>query len=363
MLVTCFFSSRKQTTVGLLPHATRLSSDQLTLKPIQIAAQNITYESTKDLIGEGGVCLVYRAQYNKLGLVAVKRLKADVAHVSELYATCIQREARCLRNLLHSNIVQFIGIIWEPNFHAVVLEYNANGDLLNFINKYNLDPYLKAKLLYDVSKGINYLHWLPKQIIHNDIKAGNILISDSITAKITDFGMADWNSFTTELFHPQQQSKYPQYLQGATATHRSPEKWRNINERTTKCDVYSYGILIWETYSEKKPFANCTNEDIKCAVTEGQRPDADLLGSNTPAIMVDIMRHCWHQDPGKRWEMKQVVENLDNKLSRDEKAKSAINKALQRIPKLSKTETEITNCSKVLVENNIDSKQEVRKEF
>ena len=263
-----------------------------------------------------------------------------MTHTSDVYKNCIQREARCLKNLLHTNIVQFIGIIWEQNFHAVVLEYMDNGDLFHFINKYNINPYLKAKLLHDVSKGINYLHWLPKQIIHNDIKAGNILISDEITAKITDFGMADWNSFTTELFHVQPQSKNPQ---GATATHVSPERWRNINERNTKCDVYSYGILIWEAYSEKKPFANNTTENIKSAVTEGQRPDEKLLVANTPATMMDLMRECWHQQPNKRPDMEIIVQKLDNILLCDEKVKSTINTAIMRIAKLSTSVDEAVN--------------------
>ena len=154
------------------------STDQLTKKSISIASQSVHFEANEDLIGEGGFCFVYRAQYEKIGLVALKRIKNEMAYICDFYKNCIQREARCLKNLLHTNIVQFIGIIWEPNFHAVVLEYMDNGDLFNFIDKYNIHPYLKAKLLHDVSKGINYLHWLPKQIIHNDIKAGNILISD-----------------------------------------------------------------------------------------------------------------------------------------------------------------------------------------
>ena len=284
-----------------------------------------------------------------------------MAHISDVYKNCIQREARCLKNLLHTNIVQFVGIIWEPNFHAVVLEYMDNGDLCNFTNKYNIHPYLKAKLLHDVSRGINYLHWLPKQIIHNDIKAGNILISDDITAKITDFGMADWNSFTTELFYAQPQSN----PQGATATHISPERWRNIHERNTKCDVYSYGILIWETYSEKKPFANNTNENIKSAVTEGQRPDESLLPENMPAAMNDLMRECWHQQPSKRPDMEIIVQKLDNMLSCDEKVKSTFNAAIQKIAKLTTSEDETADRSKNAADcrSNEDSREKKADKF
>ena len=291
------------------------------------------FDPNKDCIGEGGLCCVYRARYEKFGWVAVKKLKTDAKYVHQYPENCIQREVRCLRNLLHNNVVQIIGIIWEPEYYAVVLEYNAYGDLLNFMSNFNLNFYLKAKLLFDVSKGIKYLHWLPKQIIHNDIKASNILISDDVTAKLSDFGMAEWSSFTTEFSQSQPQSKY---LPGATATHKSPERWCNINESTTKCDVYSYGILIWETYSEKKPFANSSNEDIRLAVTEGQRPDKSLLKLKSP-VMIDLMQQCWNQKPNERPEMQVVVTKLGYVLSHEE-PKKLIFESIEEITKSSANE-------------------------
>ena len=154
--------------------------------------------------------MVYRALYEKVCVLAIKRLKVhpDGTLLPELYGNCIKRKARYLRNMLQTNIVQFRGIIWEPNFLATTLEYNAYGDLLNFMKKYNLHPYLKAKLLFDVSKGINYHHWLPKQIIRDYIKASNVLISENVSAKLTDFELTDWNSFVTAFIHAQPQSKY-----------------------------------------------------------------------------------------------------------------------------------------------------------
>ena len=311
-----------------------LSSNEIKkLQSIKIKSESVKYDANKDTIGEGGFCIVYRAQNEKKKFVAVKRLKSDVTHVSGFYKDYIKREAKCARKLLHPNIAAFLGIIWEPNFHAIVLEYYKNGDLLNFMRNNYLHPLLKAKLLWDVSKGIYYLHWLPKQIIHNDIKIGNVLISDEVTAKLADFGMAYWQSFTSEVFSTQQHAKSPQ---GFTVTHKSPERWLNINERTTKCDVYSYGILIWETYSESIPFLSCTNEEIKLAVTEGQRPDESLLTEKNPPLrMVDIMRRCWKQRPSERPEMKEVIEELEKLSIADTKFKSVIDNSIAKIVKSS----------------------------
>ena len=298
------------------------------LKYLSVSSQTLKFNPNKDMLGEGGFSYVYRARYNNDYYVAVKRFKTDTTHVPSLYENNMRKEARCLRNLLHPNIVQLVGIVWEPNFHAVVLEYVANGDLLQFLHKESLHPYLKAKLLWDISKGVNYLHWLPKKIIHNDLKASNILISDYITAKITDFGMADWNSFTTQIMYS---SHKDERLQGATSTHISPERWKNINYSDIKCDVYSYGILIWETYSERKPFTRVTNDEIKLAVIDGQRPDENLLPSNMPSAMSELMRQCWHQQPHMRPEMHVIMEMFENILSRDEEIKGAINFAISSI--------------------------------
>ena len=328
---------------------TTFSSSQIKTQSIKIASENINYDATIDTIGEGGFCIVYRALYENKQYVAVKRLKTDTTHISELYEDYIKREARCIRNLLHPNIATFLGIIWKPSFHAIVLEYYKNGNLLRFMRDNYLHPFLKAKLLWDVSKGADYLHWLPKQIIHNDIKIENILISDEITAKLTDFGMAHWNSYTSDVLYSQRHVELPQ---GGTATHKSPERWLDINERSTKCDVYSYGILIWETYCESIPFISCTNEEIKLAVTDGQRPDESLLAkTNISPFMADVMRHCWKQLPCERPEMKEVVDKLETLLTADEKVKTIIRNSIAKIVTLSADNTEIAN-KKLSAESN-----------
>ena len=279
-----------------------------------------------DFIGEGGFCCVYRAQYGDKALVAVKRLKSVKMNGLETHKNFMRKEARCLKSLLHPNVIQFLGIVWEQDYLAVVLEYAANGDLINFMQKQTLHPYLKAKLLCDVAKGVSYLHWLPKQIIHNDLKASNILVSDDITAKITDFSTAYWQSMTTKLYYVQSEENN---LKAATCTHVSPERWLDENESNTKSDVYSYGIVIWETYSEQSPFALIKGtERIKLAVTSGQRPDKKLLQKTMPIEMNELMLQCWHQEPSERPEMRNVVQQLEDFLSYDETIKKTVDLAI-----------------------------------
>lgn len=249
-------SRQKSTRDSFNTTVSTLSEHNGATHTISISSADLTFDKDEDMVGEGGFCYVYRATYNKKRKVAVKRLKEDVRKVPKAYEDSLRKEVRCLKNLLHPNIVRFLGIVWEPGFHAIVMEYMANEDLMTFIDNHYVHPYAKTKLLCDAAQGISYLHWLPKHITHNDIKASNVLISDDIVAKVTDFGLAEWTSFTTEVLYGRASLNEQTPLKGATGSHRSPESWDDINSCTSKSDVYSFAILIWELYSERKPFAN-----------------------------------------------------------------------------------------------------------
>ena len=319
------YSSRRKAPLSFIScqHSTAVTS-----KYDIIDSKNLKCDLNSDFIGEGGFCCVYRAQHADKTFVAVKRLKSVIMYGSEAHKNFMRKEARCLKSLLHPNVIKFLGIVWEQNYHAVVLEYATNGDLINFMQKQTLHPYLKAKLLCDVAKGVSYLHWLPKQIIHNDLKASNILVSDDITAKITDFSTAYWQSMTTELYYVQSEENN---LKAATCTHVSPERWLDENQSNTKSDVYSYGIIIWETYSEQSPFALIKGtERIKLAVTSGQRPDKKLLQKTMPIEMNELMLQCWHQEPSERPEMRNVVEQLKDFLSNGETIKKTVDLAIMQ---------------------------------
>ena len=276
------------------------------LFPIQdsylISLTDIKYD--ENIIGVGLTSVVYLAFHPHFGEVAMKRLKKDCPIAPNAQEAYFHREARCLQKLKHPNILQFFGLIWQPDFHALIVEYMINDNLQNFLKKFRLNTYIKAKLLCDVAQGVSYLHLLPKRIIHNDLKAANVLISQDIVAKVGDFSLADWTPYTTELYNENQEK-----LCGATMTHQSPERWLNINYVTTKSDVYSFGIMMWEVYSGKVPFAKEKADFIKSAVITGQRPDKQRL-KNMPIVLKELMERCWHQEEHERPDMEMVLNEI-----------------------------------------------------
>ena len=283
------------------------------IENLRIKASDLEYDSSHS-IGAGGFGEVFKTRHKIWGKkFAIKKVKDDVARIPQRYEEAMLREVTCLASLRHPNIVQLIGIVWEPNNHGILMEFMPNGDLENFISVYKLHCLLKAEILYEISQGISYIHSLPKQITHNDLKASNILISDNFVAKISDFGLADWRSCTIELTANKQENiDVKKKIRAATYTHLSPERWRDIEKTTSKSDVYSFAIIIWEIYCEKRPFSGCTDSGmIKQAVISGTRPNIEVLNDMPPKI-TKMMVDCWDDNPDIRPPMTTVMGELHN---------------------------------------------------
>lgn len=118
-------------------------------------------------------------------------------------------------------------------------------------------------MLCDVARGLHYLHWLPKQVVHNDIKAPNVLVTSSVVAKLCDFGLASWRSFTT-LFYTEHEQVQPR---GQTYAYLCPEKMSGSDINSAKADVYSYGMVMWEVFSESVPFEDCSPAEVERKVS------------------------------------------------------------------------------------------------
>ena len=132
------------------------------------------------------------------------------------------------------------------------------------------------------------------------MKISNVLVSDALTTKISDFGLAQWRIASSEILTSRMKNNRSSV--GATFTHLSPEKWKNCYVEDTRCDIYSFGILMWEIYTEKMPFSKiaCNPDLIRLAVLDEQRPDISLLPSDIPLQLHELRESCWHQNSEQR---------------------------------------------------------------
>ncbi|KAB1257135.1 Tyrosine-protein kinase CSK [Camelus dromedarius] len=252
--------------------------------------------SMKDLkllqtIGKGEFGDVMLGDYrgNK---VAVKCIKNDAT------AQAFLAEASVMTQLRHSNLVQLLGVIVEEKGGLyIVTEYMAKGSLVDYLRSRGRsvlggDCLLKFSL--DVCEAMEYLEG--NNFVHRDLAARNVLVSEDNVAKVSDFGLTKEASSTQD-------------------TGKLPVKWtapEALREKrfSTKSDVWSFGILLWEIYSfGRVPYPRIPLKDVVPRVEKGYKMDAP---DGCPPAVYEVMKNCWHLDSATRPSFLQLREQLEH---------------------------------------------------
>ncbi|GCC30399.1 hypothetical protein chiPu_0008850 [Chiloscyllium punctatum] len=145
----------------------------------------------------------------------------------------------------------------------------------------------------ELSKRMEYLE--SKKLVHRDLAARNILISDENVAKVSDFGLAKGVSSA------QDQAKLP-------VKWTAPEALKQ-HKFSTKSDVWSYGILLWELFSYgRAPYPKLPLMDLVDKVEKGYRMECP---DKCPTSVYNLMKSCWEYDPGKRPTFKKLRDKLE----------------------------------------------------
>jgi len=136
-------------------------------------------------IGYGTSAFVFKGKLNN-EYVALKIFKVSLFDKD---SENFKKELKMISKFKNSNIVNFIGFIAEDSQFGIVLEFCEFGSLKSFLNKSKKISFmLKMKILIDISKGMEYIHF--KNLIFRDLKLDNVLITKEINAKISDFGIS-----------------------------------------------------------------------------------------------------------------------------------------------------------------------------
>ncbi|KAH7479874.1 hypothetical protein KRP22_010090 [Phytophthora ramorum] len=205
------------------------------------------------------------------------------------------REVAVVSKLRHPNIVLFLGAAINPPRYCLVFEFMENGTLTDLIRA-RRGPIDFFRLASEMAMGMNYLHLC--SIMHRDLKSGNVLIDSHGTAKISDFGL----SCVLEIGSSSD-------LTAETGTYRwmAPEVIRH-EPYSSKADVYSFGIVLWELLARDQPFRGLTPIQAAFAVARQQMRPA--LPRQTPVKIGELIEHCWHHDPARRPDFGSILEAL-----------------------------------------------------
>ncbi|KAF5801493.1 putative protein kinase RLK-Pelle-DLSV family [Helianthus annuus] len=200
--------------------------------------------SVSNKIGEGGFGLVYKGVLEDGREIAVKRL----SETSQQGLDEFKNEVTCIAKLQHRNLVKLLGYCIHQNELILIYEYMTNKSLDRFLfhgtRSLMLNWPQRFNIIHGIARGILYLHQDSRlQIIHRDLKAGNILLDGDMHPKISDFGLA-------RMFQGHNTTSKTNKVVG-TYGYISPEY--AINGRfSIKSDVFSFGVLVLEIICGKK---------------------------------------------------------------------------------------------------------------
>ncbi|XP_046418972.1 tyrosine-protein kinase Fer isoform X2 [Neodiprion fabricii] len=249
-----------------------------------------------DKIGRGNFGDVYKAQLKSSKIdVAVKTCKVTLP--DEQKKKFLQ-EGRILKQYDHPNIVKLIGICVQKQPIMIVMELVPGGSLLTYLRKNasTITQREQLRMCKDAAAGMCYLE--SKYCIHRDLAARNCLVGYESIVKISDFGMS---------------REEEEYIV-SDGMKQIPIKWTapealNFGKYTSLCDVWSYGVLIWEIFSKGgTPYSGMSNSKAREKIDTGYRMPTP---EGAPDEIYRLMLRCWEYEPEKRPHFEQIYTVVD----------------------------------------------------
>ena len=271
----------------------------------------------REELGRGAFGTVYKgalsSSSSETDQVAVKKLDKLGQEGEREFKT----EVRTASMTHHRNLVRLIGFCDEGPHKLLVYEFMSNGTLASFLFGCSKPVWkLRTQMAFGIARGLMYLHEeCSTQIIHCDIKPQNVLLDDSLTARISDFGLAK--------LLMSNQSRTLTAIRG-TKGYVAPE-WFRSEPITAKVDVYSYGVVLLEIISCRKCIDFQTENEEEAILIDwaydcykGHR--LDKLVENDDDARNDMRRleklvmvaiWCIQEDPSLRPSMRSVTQMLE----------------------------------------------------
>ncbi len=249
------------------------------------------------LIGRGGMAEVYKAwDRRRQHHVAVKVMREDLAEDVE-FLRRFRREAEALARLAHRNIVRFYSFERDDYLAFIVMDYVEGTTLRRRILDTEEQPLPLDEALsiaQQVCAALHYAHG--ENVLHRDVKPGNIMIRPDGQVLVTDFGIAKAaDSATATTVMP------------GTPAYMSPEQCRSepLDPRT---DVYSLGIVVFEMLAGRRPFVGdthattgSTREKIRWEQIHADAPPLRRLNPEVPPGVKAAVLKALAKDPADRW--------------------------------------------------------------
>lgn len=254
----------------------------------------------QEMIGGGGMADVYKAHDRLLDrAVAVKILHQQYANDAE-FVEKFRREATGAAKLAHPNIVNIYDVGEEAGSQYIVMEYVSGPTLKEVIQQKGcLEPFEAVRIAKEIASALESAH--RNNLVHCDIKPHNILVMPDGHVKVTDFGIARAVSAST--------MTYSGSVMGSVH-YFSPEQAKGT-AITTKSDVYSLGVVLYEMLTGELPFNGETSISIALKHLQEEPVPVRQLRPSIPPVLEAIVQKAMSKDPLTRPGSTELYEDLN----------------------------------------------------
>ncbi|MBA2646074.1 MAG: protein kinase [Pyrinomonadaceae bacterium] len=262
----------------------------------------------KEKLGAGGQGTVYKSVDEKLGRTVVIKVLAPELTAREVNLKRFEREAQLASSLDHPNICTIYGLHEVGGLHFIAMQYIEGRNVRELVDGRPLALASAVSIAMQVSDALTAAH--ARGVIHRDIKAGNVMVTDAGLAKVLDFGLAKLldegshegggNIHLTEVGVPYGTATYaaPEQASGGRVDHRA--------------DIFSTGVLLYEMLAGTWPFRGKTSIEVRYAVLhDTPKQIAEARRDAPPPRLQQILDRALAKDPAARY---QKMEELRDEL-------------------------------------------------
>lgn len=250
-----------------------------------------------ELLGRGGMGVVYKARQKRLDRVVALKLLPPLDEAGDKEHARFLREARAVGRLQHPHIVQIYDCGTQAGRPFLALEYVEGASLARRLSGEPVSAEAAAALVEKLAGAMHYAH--TQGIVHRDLKPANVLLAgppaaplDQCMPKVTDFGLAkrlDWSNH----------SRSGVVL--GTPSYMAPEQIEPGGTADARTDVYGLGAILYELLTGRPPFKSVTVLHTLKQVLENEPVPARLLNPAVPRDLDTICLQCLRKEPDRRY--------------------------------------------------------------
>ena len=275
------------------------------LEPYKLAGVQITNRE----LGHGSYATVLELEYMGLKCAGKKIHELLLRQGDTSYSLRrFEEECRLLSQVRHPNIVQFLGVHFQGEQTPILVMEFLPTNLTSCIEQQGILPNESSySILHHVALGLHYLHNQTPPIIHRDLSSNNVLLTPSMTAKISDLGVARILNLT-----PLQVSRMTQTP--GTPAYMPPEVMVANPKYDMSVDEFSYGIMMIHVFSGRWPEPQMgpvrTEPGKMTPVSEAERREVFLQAVGNHHPLMDLIMKCIDNHPQSRAHTEEIVKQL-----------------------------------------------------